>query len=93
LWRPPRGKLCRTSILTAWLRKLTLVMWTVDLKDFEATDVQSIQDRLAARPLRAGDIVLYHGHNPVALEALPHVIAAAADAGLTPVPVSQVLTA
>ena len=93
LWRPPRGKLCRTSILTAWLRRLTLVMWTVDLKDFEAPDPQSIYDRLAARPLRAGDIVLYHGHNPAALEALPRVIAATVDAGLTAVPVSQLLTA
>jgi glycosyltransferase involved in cell wall biosynthesis/peptidoglycan/xylan/chitin deacetylase (PgdA/CDA1 family) len=91
LWRPPRGKLNRTSLLAGRRRGLTLVMWNVDLKDFRATAPDDILARLRSRPLTAGDIVLYHGHNEAALAALPGLIAAAAAAGLATVPVSQLL--
>jgi glycosyltransferase involved in cell wall biosynthesis len=91
LWRPPRGKLCLASILGARLRHLTLVMWNVDLKDFSARAPEDIVDRLAARPLRAGDIVLYHGQNAAALAALPRLLETAAAARLGAVPVSQLL--
>jgi peptidoglycan/xylan/chitin deacetylase (PgdA/CDA1 family) len=91
LWRPPRGKLCLSSVLGILLRGLTLVMWSVDLKDFRAEAPEEILERLATRPLRAGDIVLYHGHNPAAMAALPHLLETAASAGLAAVPVSRLI--
>jgi peptidoglycan/xylan/chitin deacetylase (PgdA/CDA1 family) len=91
LWRPPRGKLCLASVLGARLRGLTIVMWSVDPKDFRAQTPDEITDRLATRPVRAGDIVLYHGHNPAALAALPRLLDTVASQGLSVVPVSHLL--
>jgi glycosyltransferase involved in cell wall biosynthesis/peptidoglycan/xylan/chitin deacetylase (PgdA/CDA1 family) len=93
LWRPPRGKLSWTSIGPARRLGLRLVMWTVDLKDFRAASAQAILSRLAAKPLRAGDIILYHGHNDPALEALPEIIRTIRASGFNAVPVTRLLSA
>jgi peptidoglycan/xylan/chitin deacetylase (PgdA/CDA1 family) len=92
LWRPPRGKLSWTSIGPARRRGLRLVMWTVDLKDFRAPSAAAILRRLAAQPLQPGDIILYHGHNNAALEALPEIIRTISASGLAPVPLSRLLS-
>jgi glycosyltransferase involved in cell wall biosynthesis len=93
LFRPPRGKLCLQTLIGAWLRSLTTVMWTADFKDFSATSADEIKTALEARPLSAGDIVLYHGHTPAALEALPHILDFTIRHGYRPVPVSELLRA
>jgi sugar transferase (PEP-CTERM/EpsH1 system associated) len=92
LFRPPRIKLCLTSILGAWLRRMTVVMCSRDLKDFRAEDPDEINTQLAADPISNGDIILYHGHNPAALNALPKVIECALGQGRRAVTVSEMLT-
>jgi glycosyltransferase involved in cell wall biosynthesis/peptidoglycan/xylan/chitin deacetylase (PgdA/CDA1 family) len=93
LFRPPKGKLCLASIFGSWLKRSTLVMWSVDLKDYEAASAAQILAPLRGRPLTAGDIVLYHGHSPAAVAALPAVIEHAVARRLRCVPVSRVLRA
>ena len=88
-FRPPRGTIRLATMLLPWLSRLTVVLWSVDLKDFSAERSEQITGRLAERPIGAGDIVLYHGQNPAALEALPSIIESARRRGLQLVPVSQ----
>jgi peptidoglycan/xylan/chitin deacetylase (PgdA/CDA1 family) len=91
LFRPPRVKLCLPSILGAWLKRMTVVMCSRDLKDFRAEHPDEIRTQLAADPISNGDIILYHGHNPAALGALPKVIECALGQGRRAVTVSEML--
>jgi glycosyltransferase involved in cell wall biosynthesis/peptidoglycan/xylan/chitin deacetylase (PgdA/CDA1 family) len=88
-FRPPRGVINPSALLSAWRSRLTVAMWSVDLKDFRARDVLDITLRLARRPIRGGDVILYHGQTPAALEALPSVVKAAAREGRRVVPLSE----
>ena len=90
LFRPPRGKLCVSSLAAAWRRGLTVVLWSIDLKDYASKDAEQIRDAAVLRPARNGDIVLYHGLSDPAIEALPQVLEAAAAAGQRLRPVSLV---
>jgi glycosyltransferase involved in cell wall biosynthesis len=91
LFRPPGGKLCLSSVFGAWLKGMTIAMWSVDLKDCLAQRTEDIAAALAMQPIRPGDIVLYHGDSPVALAALPAVLEAALRDGYKAVPLSQML--
>jgi glycosyltransferase involved in cell wall biosynthesis/peptidoglycan/xylan/chitin deacetylase (PgdA/CDA1 family) len=88
-FRAPKGRLSLGTMWSAWRRAMTVVGWSVDLKDFRAPTPQHITGRLAVRPVEAGDIVLYHGHSPAALSALPAVLDAARDRGLRLVSLSE----
>jgi peptidoglycan/xylan/chitin deacetylase (PgdA/CDA1 family) len=91
LFRPPKGKLCVSSVLGSWYCRSTLVMWSVDLKDFAADTPSQIADRLEASGLVPGDIVLYHGNSDASARALVSVLEIAQKADLGFVPVSAML--
>jgi peptidoglycan/xylan/chitin deacetylase (PgdA/CDA1 family) len=93
LFRPPKGRLCLVTLIGAWIRRMTIVMWSVDLKDYRANQTDEIAERLTETPIEPGDIVLYHGHNPAALAALPQVLEAALTGGRRAVSVSVMLRA
>jgi peptidoglycan/xylan/chitin deacetylase (PgdA/CDA1 family) len=90
LFRPPHGKLSLRSLMPAWAAGQSVVMWNVDLKDYRAAagDVEAQLDRTT---FSSGDIILYHGINEAALNALPRVIEAALDKGREAVTISQIL--
>ena len=90
LFRPPKGKLSLGSLAAAWRKGMTVVMWSVDLKDFRAKAPGEIATALRLNPIRSGDIVLYHGTNGAALEALPLVLEQALNGSRKAVCVSQV---
>ena len=89
LFRPPRGTMCAASTVVPWMQGHTVVLWNVDFKDFLAETPADVTDRLEQRRLDSGDIILFHGHNPAALEALPFVLRSAQRAGLAFVPASR----
>jgi peptidoglycan/xylan/chitin deacetylase (PgdA/CDA1 family) len=91
LFRPPFGKLSAQSLLPAWLHKQRVVLWTVDLKDYRATEAAEIKNKATAQRLVNGDIILYHGLNLASIEALPAVIQAAKAQGRMGVPVSSLV--
>jgi peptidoglycan-N-acetylglucosamine deacetylase len=91
LFRPPHGTVHVNSTLAPWRAGETVVLWNVDYKDYLAAERTDITARIARRPLSAGDIVLYHGHNAASVEALPDVLESARRSGLTFVPVSRML--
>lgn len=76
LFRPPHGKLSLHSLIPAWAAGQQVVMWNVDLKDYCAAS-GDVEERLERTSFTSGDIILYHGINEPALEALPRVIEAA----------------
>jgi glycosyltransferase involved in cell wall biosynthesis/peptidoglycan/xylan/chitin deacetylase (PgdA/CDA1 family) len=90
-FRPPKGKLCSASLLGAWRRRLTVLMWSADLKDFRATEPEQILDAEVVRPFRDGDVVLYHGNSDASLTALPQLIGRALRDGRRAVTVSGLL--
>jgi glycosyltransferase involved in cell wall biosynthesis len=90
LFRPPRGKLCLASLTAAWRRNLTVVMWSIDLKDFASNDAEQIRRAAALKPARDGDIVLYHGLSDASVAGLPSVLELAAETGNRLLPVSRV---
>jgi peptidoglycan-N-acetylglucosamine deacetylase len=90
LFRPPHGKLALRSLIPAWMAGQCVVMWNVDLKDYRASTGE-VEARLAQCPLSSGDIILYHGINDAALEALPRVIEAALDQGREAVTISEII--
>jgi len=90
LFRPPHGKLSLRSLIPAWAAGQSVVMWNVDLKDYRAStgDVETQLDRTS---FSSGDIILYHGINEAALNALPRVIEEALDKGREAVTISQII--
>ena len=90
LFRPPHGKLSLRSLMPAWVAGQSVVMWNVDLKDYRAStgDVEAQLDRTS---FSSGDIILYHGINEAALNALPRVIEAALHKGREAVTISQII--
>jgi glycosyltransferase involved in cell wall biosynthesis/peptidoglycan/xylan/chitin deacetylase (PgdA/CDA1 family) len=91
IFRPPKGRLCAASLLPAWRNWLTVVMWSVDLKDFRALSAPEITAALGPRGISPGDVVLYHGNSRPAIEALPEVLHRARAAGGRFAPVSELL--
>ena len=94
LFRPPEG-LCSHEICEI-AKKLdySVILWTVDTRDWAGTPSDVIKDGVMKR-VRGGDILLFHdyvsrrGHT---LEALRKIIPALQSEGYTFLTVSELLT-
>ena len=82
LFRPPHGKLTAAKLLRLWAAGQTVVLWTVDPRDFTCADAAEVQAFFDRRPLEGGDIVLMHDTRPHALRALPRLIEQTRGRGL-----------
>lgn len=91
LFRPPFGELRVQSLIPAWRRKQTVVSWSMDLRDYDASDSSIIYDRVAKQSFTNGDIILYHAMSQTSVAALPAVIEAASVGGRKGVRVSELL--
>jgi peptidoglycan-N-acetylglucosamine deacetylase len=83
LFRPPYGSLTVAKLWRLWLARQTIVLWSVDPKDYARHDAAEVRDWFSTRPLRAGDIVLFHDTIPHAKAVLPALIDDARARGLT----------
>ena len=90
LFRPPHGKLSLRSLIPAWVAGQSVVMWSVDLKDYRASTGE-VEAQLDRTSFSSGDIILYHGINEAALKALPRVIKAGLEKGREAVTISELL--
>ncbi len=92
LFRPPEGVLSDAVNVCAEQGDYSLVLWSVDTKDWETKQVGSITEKVL-RKIKAGDIVLMHDYvakskTPEALEILlPKLLAL----GYEPVTVGELL--
>jgi peptidoglycan/xylan/chitin deacetylase (PgdA/CDA1 family) len=82
-FRPPHGKLTVAKLWSLWRARQTIVLWNVDPRDWASHSSHEVQDWFARRPLRGGDVVLMHDNHPHAGAALPAVVAAARQRGIS----------
>lgn len=85
LLRPPYGFRTATMAHTAHRLGFLCVAWSLDGRDYDSVGADELTARVAAR-LCSGNIVLLHERPraPVAIEALPRLVAAIREAGATP---------
>jgi len=83
LFRPPYGRLTISMLLGLWRARQTVVLWNVDPKDYSQPDPEHLYHQFNDRPLRGGDLVLFHDRFPHGLSVLPSLIQEARERGLT----------
>jgi peptidoglycan/xylan/chitin deacetylase (PgdA/CDA1 family) len=83
MFRPPHGGVTLAKMLGLWRAGHSIVLWSVDPKDFACTTADEVRIGLRRRPLRAGDIVLMHDDTPFAAVVVADVVADALRASLT----------
>lgn len=71
LFRPPKGKLTLNKLLRLWLAGQTVVLWTVDPRDYRMQDMQQMVDWCSGYAPHDGDIVLLHDRFSYAATAVP----------------------
>jgi peptidoglycan/xylan/chitin deacetylase (PgdA/CDA1 family)/glycosyltransferase involved in cell wall biosynthesis len=82
LFRPPHGKLSGPMLLGLWALKKAVVLWNADPRDYSCRSPAEIDSWFERRPLRGGDVVLFHDNRPFVIAALPRLIASARRQGL-----------
>lgn len=78
LFRLPKGEWGFTSLLYVWIcllaKKMTLVFWSLDLRDYSIFNQSEIIERILKHNSGAGDIFLLHDKNSYICSALPKII-------------------
>lgn len=83
-FRPPLGKLSVAKCRRIWQAGQGIALWNVDPRDYACRTTDECRERLLARPLVGGDVVLLHDVHPHAAHLLPEVIGRIRDHGLAP---------
>ncbi|HJW53680.1 MAG TPA: polysaccharide deacetylase family protein [Burkholderiaceae bacterium] len=74
LFRPPRGKLNRTSLHHICRSGYCLVHWSKTYSDYQQDGIAPLMSRMRANPPVARDVILLHDHNAHTLAALSRLI-------------------
>jgi peptidoglycan-N-acetylglucosamine deacetylase len=82
LFRPPRGRLSAAKILRLWAAGQRIVLWSADPRDGSVAGVGDLRRWFQDRPLRGGDIVLFHDDAPYTRDFLPELVSDARQAGI-----------
>ena len=72
-FRPPHGKWTVFALVACLFRSQKLVLWSHDSLDYRLP-ADHVIARLRSRPIRSGDILLFHDDGPVARETLRHLV-------------------
>jgi peptidoglycan/xylan/chitin deacetylase (PgdA/CDA1 family) len=91
LFRPAKGCFNLSILGHQIRRRRTTVLWSVDPQDFGATDDEQLRRRLAAAPIRGGDILLLHDRVEATARVLPELIERIRRQGLDVCTVSRLL--
>lgn len=73
LFRPPFGAFDARSLAELAIRRLEVVLWSVDSRDWVTPAAQEIRQNVE-RTTQAGAIILLHDVHPQTVEALPGII-------------------
>lgn len=74
-YRPAYGELTMVRALWCLLHGVRIVMWNYESRDSFVTSAEELLLAVQSRPLRAGDVALFHDDTPATAEALPRLIA------------------
>ena len=83
LFRPPKGEVTFDSIRNVCGQGYRVVHWSKTFSDYHEVSAAALQLRIEAAGVKAGDILLFHDHNPHTVQALRTVIPAWVSSGLT----------
>ncbi len=93
LFRPPEGAVNPAVEHCSTDRDYALILWSLDTRDWETKDAESIAESVLSR-VRPGDIILMHdyiGHDSRTPEALKLLLPKLLERGYEPVTVSRLL--
>ncbi|GAA3212925.1 polysaccharide deacetylase family protein [Actinocorallia longicatena] len=90
VFRPPYGATDKRVRAETKKEGLAQILWSIDTLDWQSQNTASIVRR-ATRGLRRGSIVLMHDIYPTTVAAVPRILKACEDKGLTPVTVTELL--
>jgi peptidoglycan/xylan/chitin deacetylase (PgdA/CDA1 family) len=90
LFRPPYGATNRKVSLETKRCGLAQILWSTDTLDWQNRNASTVARR-AIRGLRPGAIILMHDIHPTTVDAMPKILDAIEDKGLTAVTVSELL--
>lgn len=74
LFRSPQGKWDLKLLLKLRKEGITAVHWNRDSLDFKATSHHEIINNFKNKPVKGGDIILFHDDNPMCINALKELI-------------------
>ena len=83
MFRPPYGRVTAKELIRLWRAGQSVVLWSVDPKDFACKTADEVREKLHRRPLRPGDIVLFHDNHPYAAEVITDLAQEVRRLGLT----------
>lgn len=90
LFRPPYGDYNNRVVTVSRAEGYECVQWSVDSLDWKNRGKDDLIRR-ATNNVRSGDIILFHNDSDYIVEALPTVLQAYRDQGLTLVPVGELV--
>ena len=88
LFRPPYGRLSIATTGALALSDCKVVLWSVDTRDYTATDSAELCGWMSKTQFNDGDVVLMHDSKPYAAGALENVVRDAVERELQLRPVS-----
>ena len=91
LVRPPKGIINASVLRYCSKRRVRIAYWNRDPEDYAANSAEACMAEFAARPLRAGDIVLLHDKFAHSAALVGQLLQAARALGLEAVTVSTLL--
>ena len=91
LYRPPYGVIRYGYLPTIWRLKQSIVMWSIDTRDFESTSAEEVTKRITKVGLRGGDILLMHDDAKVSYEVVLWLGKQAVKQGMKFVSVSELM--
>ena len=88
-FRPPRGRL-KPSLLVRLIRSgRQIIYWSYDSMDYTQKSEEFLLERFDKKPVKSGDIILFHDDNSYTIKALPKLLDKWISAGYDICPVSE----
>jgi len=91
LFRPPYGAIQYKFLPLIWKLGFTIVMWSIDTRDFESKSAADVIERVEKAGLRGGDLLLLHDESDVTIDAVRTICDKAIANGLKFVKASEML--
>ena len=73
-FRPPQGRLPLSLLFALMQTRHRIAMWSYDSLDYQTQGVASILSRFRSKPVRNGDVILFHDDNDVTVASLQHLL-------------------
>ena len=90
IFRPPGGRMDNRVVNLSREIGYSIIMWSLDPRDWEFRDVDSIYNRII-RNIREGDIIVLHDTHWTTAEAMERVIPSLIEMGFSLVTVSELI--